>query len=132
MDAAGVERRRRALAALTALVALVPVVLVLPAIFDRSRMIDLEVYRQGGRAVLAGAGLYGDFVHSHTVSPPLDFSDPPVAALLALPLDPAATRRRRPALAVRRDPRSWRAFLNLRPERPQCRRYAHTRCVSDS
>lgn len=126
-------RGQRALAALTALVALVPVVLVVPAILDRSRMIDLEVYRQGGRAVLAGAGLYGDLVHAHAVSPPLDFTYPPIAALLALSLDSAATRRRRPALAGRRDPRSWRAFLNLvRLERPPCRPYAHIRGVSDN
>lgn len=63
--------------------AVAPLVLYWLGNVDDQRLVDLDVYRTGGEAVLEGRSVYG-FV---TAAPQLlPFTYPPVAALLATPL----------------------------------------------
>ncbi|MEV7012957.1 glycosyltransferase 87 family protein [Streptosporangium sp. NPDC051022] len=72
-----------ALALLFAAVAVAPLVLQWLGNVDDQRLVDLDVYRTGGQALLQGRPVY-DFV---TPAPQLlPFTYPPVAAILATPL----------------------------------------------
>lgn len=57
---------------------------VAPVVFLGNHMIDLGVYRAGGAAVLHGRDLYAPGF-ARQLSPPLAFTYPPVAAVLATP-----------------------------------------------
>ncbi|GHH65176.1 membrane protein [Streptosporangium violaceochromogenes] len=71
------------LALLTIALAVAPLVLHWLGNADDQRLVDLDVYRTGGRALLEGRPVY-DFV---TPAPQLlPFTYPPVAAMLATPL----------------------------------------------
>ncbi|MFJ2028179.1 glycosyltransferase 87 family protein [Streptosporangium sp. NPDC087985] len=71
------------LALLLIAVAVAPLVLQWLGNADDQRLVDLDVYRTGGQAILAGRPVY-DFV---TPAPQLlPFTYPPIAALLATPL----------------------------------------------
>ncbi|MFF0573348.1 glycosyltransferase 87 family protein [Streptosporangium saharense] len=70
-------------ALLVVLVALAPLVLPWLGNVDDQRLVDLDVYRTGGRELLEGRPVY-DFV---TPAPQLlPFTYPPIAAMLATPL----------------------------------------------
>ncbi|MBB4938364.1 alpha-1,2-mannosyltransferase [Streptosporangium album] len=71
------------LALLLIAVAVAPLVLQWLSNVDDQRLVDLDVYRTGGEAILSGRPVY-DFV---TPAPQLlPFTYPPIAALLATPL----------------------------------------------
>src|SRR4051794_26894261 len=71
------------LALLLVVVAVAPLVLQWLGNVGDQRLVDLDVYRTGGEAILEGRPGY-DFV---TPAPPLlPFTYPPIAALLAMPL----------------------------------------------
>jgi len=83
-EASALTRRRLLIAGLAWLIALAAVGLIVRANLTdlpRFRLVDLDVYRDGGRSILQGGQLYS--MHSRAG---LVFTYPPAAAVLAVPL----------------------------------------------
>jgi len=59
--------------------------MVAPVVFLGHHLIDLAVYREGGQAVLHGRDLYAPSF-ARRLQPPLAFTYPPLAAVLAVPV----------------------------------------------